>query len=708
MKLTKMASAVVAGALLAGAWMSGADQKGSSPEVELQAAIHSEMVDGNYKAAIEQYKKAAQTTNRAVAAQALVRMAGCYQKLGDAESRKIYERVLREYGDQKEAAATAQARLNGGAPVKQTNVDVLAKRQLCTQCGDEDADLSSDERLMVFTDWDSGDLAIRDMATGKVKRLMAKAGTWKDSDAFAEGPVFSHDARQIAYFWNRKGQPGQLRVMPNEPGGKARMVVENAEYRYCGPQAWSPDGKSLLVDLIKPDMTRQIATVSVTDGSQRVLKSLDWRYRGIGVHPSFSPDGRYIVYHALTINPSQFTAVAADFKDQHIYVLATDGSVETEVVKAAGINQHPVWAPDGKHLLFISDRLGRTDLWSVAVENGKAIGPESLVSSQIGKVSSARLRGNSYYYTSHFHTEYVNIAESAPRGDNQSRLIHATESFIGVGPTWSPDGKSIGFKRHHQGTANEYDLVVRSLETGNERTYLTNLGTSGGNGPAWLHDGKAVMTGILKKTKHEQEPGDLYSPHRVDLTTGEFTAVPHGGRSSGLSADGKTQYATQQDAKNWDKSPLRIVAVDLSSGQQRLIFTLPEAGYAWAWATWDGRTFVIRRQDPKTKIIHFYRLDIDGTGYREIYAIAPKEFRNIFTLTKDGRWLVLAKRSNGEKNWQLVRIPIDGGAPEATGVELEDSLSSMDLSPDGSRIAYTTSKSVAELWTLDNVLSVLK
>ena len=153
-----------------------------------------------------------------------------------------------------------------------------------------------------------------------------------------------------------------------------------------------------------------------------------------------------------------------------------------------------------------------------------------------------------------------------------------------------------------------------------------------------------------------------------------------------------------------------IVAVDLSSGQERPTFTMPEAGNAWFRLTCDGRTFVIHRQDPKTNTIHFYRLNIDGTGYREIYAVAQREFRDGFALTKDGRWLVLAKRSNGEKGWQLVRVPIDGGAPESTGVELDEALfdGNIDLSPDGSRIAVTTSKSISELWALDNVLSLLK
>ena len=59
-----------------------------------------------------------------------------------------------------------------------------------------------------------------------------------------------------------------------------------------------------------------------------------------------------------------------------------------------------------------------------------------------------------------------------------------------------------------------------------------------------------------------------------------------------------------------------------------------------------------------------------------------------------------------------MRLPIEGGTPEFTGVELDGSLGvnprTIDLSPDGSRIAFTTTKRVQELWALDNVLSVLK
>src|SRR6266851_1181746 len=82
-------------------------------EVLLQAAHQKQLVEGQLEEAIQLYKRIVQehSGNRAVAAKALLEMGQCYEKLGNTEARKAYERVLREYGDQNEAAAQARARL---------------------------------------------------------------------------------------------------------------------------------------------------------------------------------------------------------------------------------------------------------------------------------------------------------------------------------------------------------------------------------------------------------------------------------------------------------------------------------------------------------------------------------------------------------------------------------------------------------------------
>src|SRR5690348_17111567 len=90
------ALAVAVAASLAAAHAQGAQDA----ERLLKVAMNTELVDGNLKAAIDQYQKVVQSGNRRLAAQALLHIAECYQKLGDAQTRTIYERVVKEYPEQ--------------------------------------------------------------------------------------------------------------------------------------------------------------------------------------------------------------------------------------------------------------------------------------------------------------------------------------------------------------------------------------------------------------------------------------------------------------------------------------------------------------------------------------------------------------------------------------------------------------------------------
>ncbi|MCX6026549.1 MAG: tetratricopeptide repeat protein, partial [Chloroflexi bacterium] len=88
-------------------------QASRSAEVQLKAALHKEQVEGDLKGAIEQYKKiAAQPgAGRATVATALLRIGQCYEKMGNAEARTAYQRVVRDFADQAEIVAQARMRL---------------------------------------------------------------------------------------------------------------------------------------------------------------------------------------------------------------------------------------------------------------------------------------------------------------------------------------------------------------------------------------------------------------------------------------------------------------------------------------------------------------------------------------------------------------------------------------------------------------------
>ena len=89
------------------------DARQADPGVQLRAAIEKEEVAGDLEGAMALYRQiiAANGKNRAVTARAMLRLAGCYEKLGQTEARKLYERLVAEYSDQAQEVTSARARL---------------------------------------------------------------------------------------------------------------------------------------------------------------------------------------------------------------------------------------------------------------------------------------------------------------------------------------------------------------------------------------------------------------------------------------------------------------------------------------------------------------------------------------------------------------------------------------------------------------------
>src|SRR4051812_24986247 len=81
----------------------GVAQQRKQQDIDLQAAVRKETVEGDLNGAIKQYTAIASKykSDRAAVSMALVHMADCYRKMGDAESRKLYEQVVKDYADQK-------------------------------------------------------------------------------------------------------------------------------------------------------------------------------------------------------------------------------------------------------------------------------------------------------------------------------------------------------------------------------------------------------------------------------------------------------------------------------------------------------------------------------------------------------------------------------------------------------------------------------
>ena len=87
-------------------------QDASTARTLYQQALYERDATGNLKAAIALYERVLATRpDRALAAQTLIGMAECYQKLGNAESRRLFEQVVQDYADQPDAVLVARSQL---------------------------------------------------------------------------------------------------------------------------------------------------------------------------------------------------------------------------------------------------------------------------------------------------------------------------------------------------------------------------------------------------------------------------------------------------------------------------------------------------------------------------------------------------------------------------------------------------------------------
>jgi Tol biopolymer transport system component len=397
----------------------------------MQTAIKREVVDGNLAGAIEDYKRAlaAAKGNRVIAAQALVHLAECYQKLGDEQARSIYERVVRDYGDQKEAVAIARTRLGGN----QKPESGVVTRQIWTgvQVAYYAAN-SPDGRLMSFVDQMTGNLALHDLQTGVDRSLTGKSG-WSESDDFAEYSTFSPDGKRVAYAWFSKGRY-DLRVVTVEAGGAApRILYANDDVEWIAPTDWSADGRWIAVNLERKGGSTQIGLVNGAVGAVSVLTSVEWS-------PSskiyFSPDSR----HLAVSKPDREGSLQRD-----VYVMATDGSREIPVIVHPANDLAVAWSPDGKNVLFSSDRTGPTAIYAIAFEDGSPKGNPRRLHSDIGQGRTIGITrsGTLFFALLPGSRDLLTTTVDFFVGRATKPPTPAVHQFVGTNhqPDWSPDGR---------------------------------------------------------------------------------------------------------------------------------------------------------------------------------------------------------------------------------------------------------------------------
>ncbi len=662
-----------------------------SVEELYESAVFEKESEGNLEAAIKLFQEIISRfpESRKVAAKAQLQIGICYEKLGLGEAQKAYQKVIESYPEQTEAVKIAKEKLAFLARIiaEKSTQEFIIRKVWAGPDVNTGGEPSPDGKYLSFTDMSSGDLAIREIATGKSRRITDQ-GSWENPIGYAEASIWSPDGKRLAYGWYNKDNSFELRVIGLDKS-QPRILYQGKD-EWVFPVEWSPDEKYILTALVREYYkTSEIGLISVEDGSLRVFETVKQWPRNM----AFSPDGSYIVLD----QPQQ-----EDSSEHDIFLLSIDGKRKTPVVKHPADDWVLGWVPNSKAILFSSDRTGTLDAWVVAIEEGKPKGDPELVKKEIGQISPMRFtRQGSFFYSLQANTEDIYIATL----DLEKNKIIAPpkkvpQRFVGsnYSPVWSSDGKYLAYISERKPRLNgkdSYVLCIRSDKTGKVRELIPKLTSF--TRLRWAPDGRSIFVTGSDETVY-------LGLFQIDIQTGDKSLIAQSERGANikdfaLSLDGKFVFYAYFE---WPKKLARILAQNLETGQVKEVYRQvapPDLGQLNVSPDGKYLSFTTAVKDPIIKVI-----PIAGGEVRDLLTIKSGNFLP-HAWTPDGKDIIFVKSE--KQKCELWRIPVEGGEPQKVDLTMER-MRRLRIHPDGSRIVFIAGKSITEIWVMENFLPLIK
>ncbi len=408
---------------------------------------------------------------------------------------------------------------------------------------------------------------------------------------------------------------------------------------------------------------------------------------GEGVHSAaLSPDGRRI---AFVVGNSVFLrrGDVGNIARSAIWVANRETGESVAVLDDGNMNLSPAWLPDGRHLLFISNRDGQRDMYLVRLDGGgRAAGEPTRVTTGLEPASlSLSADGRTAVYTRLIFRSNLWAVPIPSRGIASVRdakpVVQGTEILENHGI--SADGQWLAFDSDRGGNQ---DIYVRPLAGGEARRLTTDPA------PDFHPD---------------------FSPDGSEIV---FYSMRHGTRDLFLiRADGTgetrlTDWPGNEAHPSFSRDGLHIVYVaSVPDGDKLFVISRTEIGAPWGaprqlgpseWgpARWspDGREIAHSRHDGSVAT-----MTLDGRS-RTVFdaAAAGLDFIGDPVWSADGSTLYFDARANGVG--AVFAVPAAGGTARPV-VLIDDPRYSLaqNLTLYEGNLYVTLTEYDADVWTME-------
>lgn len=265
---------------------------------------------------------------------------------------------------------------------------------------------------------------------------------------------------EIAFVSTRSGAP-EIWVMDAD-GGNARQATRNRSIN--GFPSWSPDGRSIVYMSYllnrSPLLFRLVRGGG--GGAGRMLQGLDASkavYRGV-----YDPGGQRLA-----------VVVSVDGAPE-IYVVDADGRNPRRLTRHKAIDVSPTWSPDVRRIAFVSDRSGQPNLYVMDAADG---GNLRRVTFGGGYHTAPAWSpdGRWIAYEQRVGGQF-DLWLADPDGEGQAPLV--THPRSDENPTWAPDSRKLAF---HSLRTGRPEVFVVDVDGGDPRQITRGGGDN--TAPHW-------------------------------------------------------------------------------------------------------------------------------------------------------------------------------------------------------------------------------